>query len=102
MKPKNLKEFKALIKRYESITLEEIKKAGNIHFAPDKLTGFGTSDTCTLCKIECFECVYHVNTENHCNDGINQKTYREIVYADTPTKLLNAFRARAKHMKTLI
>ena len=102
MKPKNLKEFKALIKRYESITLEEIKERFLDYIRmlsiAKVLTGFGSPETCTLCKVLCRNCVYTYG----CSSDISKKTYERICYADTPIKLLNAFRARAKHMKTLI
>jgi len=104
MKPKNLKEFKALIERYETITLEEIKKTGNIYNAAFKLTGFN-SVNCSLCKpirSNCFLCVYCDKVEHGCLEGKNGETFDRIYFADTPTKLLNAFRARAKHMKTLL
>ena len=112
MKAKNLKEFKALIKRYESITLEEIKEEQKKHdyFIGDtianKLTGYGEEETCTLCKNidmfdDCKGCIYTDVTNAVCGTGINKKTYDRIYGADTPRKLLNAFRARAKHMKVL-
>ncbi len=106
MKPKNLKEFKALIKRYESITLEEIKGIEHISDAANTLTGFNNTDICSLCNSiskNCSLCVYKSDYHYfHCVNGINKKTFDEIKNADTPTKLRNAFRARAKHMKTLI
>ena len=100
---KNLKEFKALIERYESITLEEIKKIKPFedHFTAQKLTGFGNIYKCTLCVVvgqECKDCVYSQSSEKTCMT----KTHYRISDAETPTKLRNAFRARAKHMKTLI
>jgi len=104
MKTKNLPEFKALIKRYESITLEEIKELGVFinYFTAQKLTGFGDPDLCTLClacKNKCTNCVY---TSAGCMLSRNALTFNKIHDADTPTKLLNAFRARAKHMKTIL
>ena len=103
MKAKNLKEFKALKKRYESITLEEIKEDGFAeYFTAQKLTGFGVPNLCTLCQScgeSCSNCVYG---KIGCMGGINNKTYYRISNATTPLKLRNAFRARAKHMKTLI
>jgi len=108
MKTQNLKEFKALIKRYESITLEEIKKAFDKYDWLDVancLTGFdgGINNPCTLCepiKTTCVMCVY--GKDMGCLCGENALTFNRILNADTPTKLRNAFRARAKHMKTLI
>ena len=107
---KNLPEFKKLIERYETITIEEIEEAGGKlpHWlAPiatlstvNILTGFGMYTTCSLCKKvkdNCFNCVY--GTDEGC---VKDSTYRRINNADTPRKLLNAFRARAKYMRTLI
>lgn len=100
MKPKNLKEFKALIERYETITIEEIKEINYIKGAVHRLTGFGGVSSCSICsKFHCGECVYGLIG---CTSGANRKTFNRIAIADTPLKLCNAFRARAKHMKTLI
>jgi hypothetical protein len=55
-KIKNLKEFNELRKRYETITLEDIKlicKKFKFSYYCDVrsyLTGFGDRSTCTLCK----------------------------------------------------
>jgi len=117
---KNLKEFKALIERYESITLEEIKNTdvslpnidvlsiaiqqvtGIYKLKANRLTGFGSHNTCSLCEGECEECVYLVIAVAGCNQRGNKKTFRRICNASSPIKLRNAFRARAKHMKTLL
>ena len=82
------------------------KKGGNfytIEFA-NELTGFGDTSTCTLCirVNSCSECIYFTFQGKHCNNGINYKTYKRIVFANTPVKLHNAYRARAKHMQTLL
>ena len=103
----NLKAFKKLIKRYESITLEEIKtefkKGTPINEIVEKLTGFGNGYTCSLCEdTYCFGCVYYTLTDRGCSDGINAVTYLNIYFADTPTKLRNAYRARAEHMKSIL
>ena len=115
MKAKNLKEFKALIERYESITLEEIKEKEsyfrNMDNVATSFTGFGDDKKCTLCQpitendeVNCRKCIYS-NSEDYsfyCLKNENLKTFDRICDADTPLKLRNAFRARAKHMKTLI
>ena len=56
---KNLPEFKALIERYETITLEEIRAAWDAdgeatgdYDVREKLTGFGSTGSCTLCASE--------------------------------------------------
>lgn len=100
MEAKNLKEFKALIKRYESITLKEIK-AEDITEARYILTGFAIDcPLCGNCRPGCIGCVY--GSRMGCVKGNNRKTFKGISNADTPIRLRNAYRARAKHMKTLI
>ena len=117
MKPKNIKEFKELILRYESITLEEIKKhqmkpefmrAGCFNLSG--LTGFGNPDTCTLCKAvdsDCYECAWH-DTSNYftsgadCDSGNNEQTFMNIAFAETPQELKAAYKARANHMRNIL
>mgnify|MGYP003565590199 CR=1 FL=1 len=85
MQPKNIKEFKELILRYESITLEEIEKQLNkgdhIDDVKYSLTGFGMSSTCTLCQ-PLLDCIDTPNCE-YCIYGddlqcVHDKTYEKI------------------------
>jgi hypothetical protein len=116
---KNLKEFKALIERYESITLEEIEENwvkknywdASGELTAMKLTGFGDGETCSLCKAvgyyqggsaKCDECVYEAMTGDGCQFGENSETYETIMNAQQKRTLLNAFRNRAKHMRTIL
>lgn len=116
---KNLKEFKALILRYESITIEEIEDTINnpkyIELARDDikeiLTGFGSYVSCSLCKPimpkfkgspTCCGCTYVVTTSNNCTTGINTETYIDIQVSKSPKKIKAAFKARAKHMRNLL
>ena len=92
---KNLKEFKALIKLYESITLDMLKSK------PLKgLTGFGYMSTCTLCRAvndECDVCAWVLITDDTCRGEGNVKTYEDI--ENNNGDLLIAIKARAKHMR---
>ena len=113
MKPRNIKEFKALVERYESITLEEIEEKWipslngryNGYRVARNITGFGTTNTCSLCKAVtseagyniCIDCVYESNEACHARE--NNKTYDMIFEAKTSKQLLSAFRARAKHLR---
>jgi hypothetical protein len=104
MKPDNIKEFNDLIKRYESITLKEIIEVWDIYESADivanKLTGFGSLFSCTLCYAtgaNCGYCVY--GSDFACIKHHNRKTYNAINDADTPQKLLTAFKNRAEHMR---
>lgn len=108
---KNLKEFKALIERYETIQLPEIEAAFKIPDCEVKkyLTGFGNWETCSLCQavsfgylVECSDCMYEKNLG--CIYGVAKatKTYESIDLADTPKQLLTAYRNRAKFMRKLL
>lgn len=111
--------IKALIKlidKYETITLDEIKKQWDIHIKqwdalhhnkiPKALTGFGSTGTCTICKAslqKCNKCILNYkNTSNTQLNGCTWSTkslkasYERIERADTPRKLLNAYKNRAK------
>lgn len=118
--PYNMEEFKALIKRYESITLDEISeevektdKTDKIMadvYGKERLTGFGSQETCTLClavRGNCDICVYKITDvgdleDCYCLHDKNQDTYWRIMHARTPYRLLQAYRARAKHMRSIL
>lgn len=103
---KNLKEFEQLIVRYESIEIDEIKKAFNLVDSPAMyLTGFGESDICTLCKAvksahfghHCDDCVYGI--KYGCNRFPMERSFEMIYESKTPNELLRAYRNRAKAMR---
>jgi len=107
MKPKNVKEFKKLIERYESITLEEIEDQAELlvefnatHIA-HKLTGFGYSKSCTLCrkvKENCNLCVYAKDGIGHFN-CLDDKSYDNIDRATSSEELKKAFKRRAIYLR---
>jgi hypothetical protein len=114
MKSKNIKEFKALILRYESITIEEIQEAD---CNTTQLTGFGSFARCTLCKgaginewheqNTCYLCVWTriCNEEVGCGGGKNKETYKKIADArdDRDVVALHlAYKNRAKYMRTVL
>lgn len=109
---KNLPEFKKLIERYESITIEEIEYN---EFDKSYLTGFGSHFSCTLCiainkrhdNSNCKECVFYRTLKRQvaCALGRNAKTYDaidNILYSDDSKELLTAYRNRAKHMRSIL
>ena len=112
MQPKNIKEFKELILKYESITLEEIEKHYNKlsrKFAHENLTGFGDSETCELCKKvnrDCEICTYAITPGcrriGTCHSDDNDETFMKIADARTPQELKAAYKARAKHMRNIL
>lgn len=122
-KPKNIKEFQKLVKRYETITLKEIEEMdATINIKSDtsknrwkyvakNLTGFGSTISCILCKkgmgqndddwLMCKYCVYDdvgKYTVN-CIEGSNRQTYMDISRSTSAQDLLNAYRNRAKHLR---
>ena len=123
----NIKEFKELIERYESITLEEIEKA-KIEVADEddprdfadliahKLTGYGSAMTCTLCLSSelqgCNGCYYTITKAKHCGgyQGLSAadeqreafRTSYAIGKASTSEELLKAFKERAAFMRKLM
>lgn len=124
----NIREFKKLIKLYESLTLEDCASCD-----PEKITGFGTMDKCTICKAKSREMEYYENNITveypQCKSCIwgrltyailknspyfekthaysylynvsctNHVTYRLIGAAKTPEELLTAYQNRAKFMR---
>lgn len=103
MKPKNIKEAQELAERYETITLDEIKEEWGEGWVAENLTGFGDVSTCALClpiDDDCDVCIY--DGYCMCGQGPNEETYDRIDQAKTPTKLKNAFRARAKHIRGVL
>jgi hypothetical protein len=105
MRAKNIAEFKALILKYESITLRDITdlyNTANIEDVINTLTGFGQFNTCTLCiKVHsiCEECVYGMMPEGDCLEDLMEKSFYRIVGANTPRKLLYAVNERARAMR---
>lgn len=110
----NLDEFIDLIKRYESITIEEIKsnynttEKFNSRVIASRLTGFGWDATCTLCKViakRCNKCIY--STYYDYSDYDDQyctfdSTYYNIKNSNSPEQLKEAFEKRAKFMRKVL
>ena len=104
MKPKNIKEFKALVKRYENITIEEIEDKAellgcgfNMGDLAKELTRFGYTSSCTLClkvKEQCNLCVY-----GGCMKCLDHISYDKISGSKSTEQLLKAFRARAEYLR---
>ena len=117
MKPTNIEEFKALVNRYESITLGEVERAIDICpirplslEAANHLTGFGSISTCTLCVKSyiasaddngCKYCIYTNRSKRsvECRYGKNRKSYDDIVNSTTTLELFTAFKKRAIHLR---
>jgi len=89
-KTTNIKAFKALMKKYKAITLEDMKRymSYSHNYPLTNVTGFGDVNTCCLCieatriaelsyKTRCLECVwcdYTGTTYLGCFGGFNKTT----------------------------
>ena len=108
----NMNAAEKLLKRYETITLEEIEECfkSHKHSSARKLTGFGSVRTCTLCvdvNLLCNKCIYNILEDSpeygwKCNRGSLKRTYFKIHNSNTPEDLLVAFRQRAKLLRFII
>lgn len=120
----NHKEFKELIKRYEDISLTEIRHARNkcltegqenFHgiWVLNKITGFGKRTICSLChrqpdgmgitlEVSCDDCIYSVITGRTCDAGENYATFRKLVKAQDEFELQQAIKDRATHMRIIL
>ena len=121
----NLEEWKALKRRYRTITLEEIEEAyySDIYNTDHEevstcLTGFGNTVQCTLCVAvtkekpfvmarDCKDCMWYTYTGRTCmgsplSSNIRlaeaQITFNKLLTASTPTELLAAYKARYRYM----
>lgn len=104
----NYKAAKELVKRYNTITEEDIDAiAEDIEWEaiPQVLTGYGDYCTCTLCttsKKGCTNCVYTYSNTHHCNEGETANTYRAIYFAENKRELLEGFKNRAIVLQDII
>lgn len=92
-----------LIRRYETITLDEITNAFKDVKKPQTfLTGFGKKSTCTICRainINCRYCILNFETNLKFSGCVFNKplyaSYTKIKEANTPKKLHYAYNQRA-------
>jgi len=110
----NLKEFKALIDKYESMTAEDFTAEEERTLTKDSFerslilkekTGYGSFDTCTLCEAvegDCSVCMHSkgapLSAEPYC-EGNN---YNLIHEARSLPALLAAYKARAAYMREIL
>lgn len=119
----NIKEFKELIEKYSSITLERIEEVWNeydesyVHSGEvmHSLTGFGGVFSCSLCKAvgnkacgsswnkdpdcKCYNCVYITRGTEFEYPPCIDETYEALDYAKSPQELYDAIQARIEFMK---
>lgn len=106
MTPINIDEFKALIEKYESLTLEDL-----IETPLRELTGFGNIKDCKLCarvNSDCDICVYRLTNPLNaaCMQGKNKESYDNIaMHAHRPfhaQQVYDAIQQRIVRMKQII
>ena len=115
------KAFKNLIKKYRSITKNDIENIIEKHFngvfptgkkIMKLLTGFGSVSSCKLCKAsfkvnnnyilcDCKECYIEING-NVCNEELNGDTYYEIHHSRNVESLLISIKNRADYIEGLL
>jgi acetylglutamate synthase len=108
--PKAIEAAKKLIERYNSITIEEIEGCESTLYRSKahELTGFGSDETCVLCRSvlrNCSSCIYFdtsVSKNYGCTSNANYETYIKIISAKNPKQLLTAFRNRAAHITKIV
>ena len=123
----NKKEFFELIRKYESITINQLEdmrkkledKGQPCNFGMDdilcEITGFGTMSSCTLCKVARFEkesyvnckaCIYSLiqHKEGQCPCCRNQleESYCAIESSHTIYNLHDSIQLRIKDLKQFI
>ena len=118
----NLKEFKELIEKYNSITIEDIEQADmflddgydcyDTSGIMETLTGFGSVSTCTLCNAldvkhymgiyPCKGCIWLIQTKTLCTLGENYDSYELIETATTNQELLEAIKYRAEYINEVL
>jgi hypothetical protein len=103
---KNREQAILLVKRYESITIEEIEEIGGPNctgaLVAETLTGFGSMVACRLCVVQCVECIHDIVRNNKRYPCTSHHTYWDIDRAETSEELHKAFKARAKYLRKLV
>lgn len=125
MQEDNLLAFVKLYKKYRDISVENIEKTWAAlvkKYSVDGtspvfdgygvcqyITGFGSTDTCTLCgavnyedSVSCHDCFWYKATTAKCFRGFNGNTYDPIATAKTAIMLRVAIDERAKYMLNVL
>ncbi len=109
---RNIIQAKNLVKKYRSITIEQLlevnkgKKFGYMAGVLSKITGYGSMETCRMCKVNgktsdnCCGCIYFELTNG--DDCCDHYTYDDINKARTIQELHNAIMARADYIESII
>lgn len=121
----NIGEFVELIVRYDAITLDDVADAWEraskecpdgytvAQYAKELLTGFGSIDTCLLCKSAvalvrksneraCDNCAWRQTTDSLCYQDGNYASFISMRNATTPYRFYRSIKNRAKRMKKVL
>lgn len=107
---KNIKAAKELLEKYKSITLEQLEE--DYEKDPilsgfdilNKITGFGNTTSCILCKAineECVNCIYSFRIDERPFPCID-KIYTEMDKATSAEELFNAIQKRISYLTHII
>jgi len=112
---KNINQAIELVKRYKSITDEEITESLNKRikdnefdefssaFLMNRLTGFGFTKTCKLCvDVNCSDCIHTVVSGKCCSA---RKSYMRLFFRSRDTSLedvKNGIKERANYLNKLV
>lgn len=108
---KNLRQVRALVKRYRRIDLKELQASGGMLEDEDKpwnalrcITSFNTFG-CTLCEYNCGGCLHTYAASRRKLSVIGchmDTTYYAMLHARSYEELLKAIKHRADYLKDLL
>lgn len=107
---KNIEAAKELLEMYKSITLEQLEEDYEGSFIPlgfdilNKITGFGETTSCILCKAVhgvCVNCIYSFRMDKIIAPCIDE-IYKEMEKATSAKELYNAIQKRISYLTHVI
>lgn len=107
---RDIKALKKLVEKYRSVTLEQIEKEwdDNGSLTMRKITGFGQTEMCTVCKAAeyensfCIKCFWSIIDNGNFIPCIEAKTYNDIADSLIPQDCLKAVKARADYIEKML
>lgn len=105
---KNIEAFKTLAKKYQEVTILEIKEKWTDcgKTTANRITGFGTVQDCSLCReiqkesiVDCALCVWYYLEWPTIEPCSTHYTYKQIRNAMNYGQLYESFQARGRYME---
>ena len=106
-KIKNLKQAENLAEIYLDITADDLNYPSEI----EDITGYGSSNTCSLCFVRdedaetsdetCKDCFYVLLTGERCTEGVNAYTY-DAIKGISVEEVVIAVGERGRYINTLL